>query len=107
MAVEDGGLRLSEDLELPHEYIFSVIETRLFERIMRPSLGSPELIFSAVNDPALIVEQFRQALETQIEGVDSWNITGDIADNGIFTLTINYSISSLPQPPIQYQLVNE
>lgn len=102
--IEDGGLKLSEDLDLIREAIYSVLETRWFERAMRPGYGTPDYIFTAVQNENLIAEQIRQALETQILGVDEWRVEGNAYDNGVLELSINYSISRIPQPPIKYQL---
>ena len=105
LSIEDGGLRLSTDYDLVKEAIFSVIETRLLERIMRPNLGMPEYIFTAVYDKTIIAEQIRQALQTQVAEVEDWDISGKANDTGVFELTINYVINRIPQPAIKYQLI--
>ncbi|HEY9835444.1 MAG TPA: GPW/gp25 family protein [Vampirovibrionales bacterium] len=104
LKAEDGGLKLSEDLDLIRESIFEVLETRWFERVMRPSYGIPEYVFTAVQNVDVVAEQIRQALETQVRDVDSFRVTGEITDDGVMRLDIDYTISKVSQPSIRYLL---
>lgn len=104
LRVEGGNLALSEDYDLIREFIFSVLETRWFERVMRPSYGTPDYVFEAIRDPSAISEQVLQALETQVIGVSSWRVFGEADESGVFRLTVEYGIGALPQPPIKYSL---
>lgn len=104
LRIEEGSLGLSEDSDLIREAIFSVLETRWFERVMRPSYGTPDYVFESVRDTSAIAEQILQALETQIEGVSSWKVSGTIDDSGVLRIAIDYSVAQIPQPPIKYRL---
>jgi phage baseplate assembly protein W len=104
LQIENGTLMLSEDLDLVREAIYSVLETRYYERVMRPSYGTPDYIFTAVYSSAVICDQVYQALDTQIPDVTSWKVDGAIDDTGTFVMTIDYMVDNIPQPPVIYRL---
>jgi hypothetical protein len=105
LTLVNGGLGLSSDFELIRQQIMSVLETRPYERIMRPNYGTPDLVFDVAADVALIVERTRIALETQIPDV-AFAIAGNIADDGVCNLSIGWSLNDIAQPPIQYRLTD-
>ena len=101
----NGGLAVSTDFDLIKEAIFSVLETRLGERIMRvASYGTPSYIFETIQDPNVICEQIRISLATQIPEVESFNVTGAINEDGVMNVRIEWTADSIDQPPIQYRL---
>jgi hypothetical protein len=103
LTLNNGGLQLSQDYALVGQAIMSVLETRPYERIMRPNYGTPDLVFDAGSDISLIVERIHIALETQIPDVQ-FAVTGDVGDDGDCRLSVGWSINGIPQPAIQYQL---
>jgi hypothetical protein len=104
LALSDGGLSVSTDLDLIRQAICSVLETRPFERIMRPRYGLSDLTFEAHPNPSIIAERVRQALEVQIADVD-FVVTGTIEESGAYTLSVQWAVDELPQPPIEYRLI--
>lgn len=100
----NGGLAVSTDLNLIKESIFSVLETIPSERVMQYPYGTPHLVFDTVPTFGVVLEIIRQALETQIPEVTRFEILGDIDEEGVGRVTINWEVDSLPQVPIQYQL---
>ncbi|HEY9735485.1 MAG TPA: hypothetical protein V6D06_04355 [Trichocoleus sp.] len=103
LTLQNGGLQTSTDLSLILQAIYSVLETRPYERIMRPRYGTSDLAFVAHPSPAVIAERTRQALELQIAGV-SFTTTGSIDENGAYTLTVDWAVNEIQQPPIRYAL---
>lgn len=103
LTIKNGGLSLSTDFDLIRQQIMSVLETRPFERIMRPNYGTPDFIFDAVNDVSIIVERITIALETQING-PTFAIEGAVNDDGVVTIAVNWSLNDIPQPPIEYRI---
>lgn len=104
LQIVNGGLKTSTDLDLIRESIYSVIDTIPSERVLQYVYGTPNLIFDAVPSFSVTLEIIRQALQTQIPDVSSFEVTGDIDEEGIGTVQINWTIDDLPQVPIQYQL---
>ena len=101
--VESGGLKLSEDLDLIREAIHQVIETIPTERVMQPNYGTPDYVFTATPLP-VVIERIRISLETQIQEVSDFEITGTIDDNGTISLSIGWFVDGIPQPPVLYRL---
>ena len=103
LKIVNGNLSLSTDIDLVKESIFSVLETRPFERIMRPAYGTPDMVFDAISSHEYVLHQIRMSLETQIEDV-SFDVSGEIEDTGEMNVTVEWSIDNIPQPPIEYKL---
>lgn len=103
LTISNGSLQLSTDIQLIKESIFSVLETRFFERIMRPGYGTPDLIFDAIPSNEFALQQIRMALETQIEDVD-FDVTGTMLDSGQMFINIEWTVNEIPQPIIKYLL---
>ncbi len=104
LTIINGGLAVSTDFDLIKEAIFSVLETRIFERVMRPQFGTPSFIFETIQDPNVICEQIRISLVTQIPEVESFNVTGSISEDGIMQVQIFWGVDGIDQPPIGYRL---
>lgn len=104
LALVDGGLAAVSDIDVIRAGILSVLETRPFERIMRPQYGTSNLAFEAHPNPAIVAERVRQSLELQVTEA-SFVVTGQVNEDGSYYLTIAWSAQDLPQPPIEYRLV--
>jgi phage baseplate assembly protein W len=104
LTIRNGGLATSEDFDVLRQSIDSVLSTRLFERVMAVDYGTPSYVFEIVQDPGVICEQIRISLATQIPEVDSFSITGQINEDGVMDVRIEWTADSVPQPPIQYRL---
>lgn len=104
LQIVNGGLKTSTDIDLLREAIYSVLETVPSERVMQYTYGTPQLVFDAISSFNVVLEIIRQALETQIPEVSRFEVLGDIDDEGVGRVTINWAVGELPQVPIQYQL---
>lgn len=104
LTIINGGLAVSTDFDLIKEAIFSVLETRIFERVMRGNYGTPSFIFETIQDPNVICEQIRISLATQIPELDEVNVTGSISEDGVMQVQILWRVDGIDQPPIGYRL---
>jgi hypothetical protein len=105
LAVANGDLVLTSDVDLIRDHIFSVLETEPRERVMRPGYGTPDFLFTGVRDINLIAQFIRQCLEQEIPGVQ-FSVTGTIADDGAGQVAVNWQVNGLPQPPLRFELTN-
>jgi hypothetical protein len=101
--LENGGLKLSEDYDVIRERILQVLETRPWERVMQPLYGTPDFVFNAYPSVAIVVERVRISLVTQIAGV-TFEVSGDLAEDGMCSLTVNWAVDRVDQPPLQFRL---
>ncbi|RCJ20122.1 hypothetical protein A6S26_05220 [Nostoc sp. ATCC 43529] len=103
LQVFNGSLKLSEDFNCIRDAIFAVLEVRPGELVMRQNFGCPDFIFDAVTQPQVVLSRIKVALEEQIPDV-SFEVTGDIEEDGGFKVRIGWSIGEVPQPPISLVL---
>ena len=103
LALVNGGLALATDAELKRGEVISVLQTRPFERVMRPTYGTPDYVFDSVPVPAAVAGQIQSALENQVDGV-TFALEGDIDEAGDYGLTVAYAVNGIEQPVIQYVL---
>lgn len=103
LAVKNGSLALSEDFDTIRDAIFSVLECRPGERVMKPRFGSPDFVFDAVQHPQAVLSRIQTALEEQIPDVE-FAVGGNVLDDGAFNVQINWSVEQVPQVPIQFLL---
>lgn len=104
LTLVDGGLATVTDTDVIRAGILSVLETRPFERIMRPQYGTSNLAFEAHPNPSIVAERVRQSLELQITDA-AFTVQGQVNEDGSYLLTITWSVQTIAQPPIQYRLV--
>lgn len=105
LTLSNGGLSVSEDLDLISQHVLSVIETRWYERVMRADYGTEDIIFEVINPP-LINSQFQLAVEQNVPEVESVNVTGDwtSSSSGFYRVIITYYVNGIPQPPLSFTL---
>jgi len=104
LQIKDGGLQVSSDVDVIRESIYSVLETRPYERVMRPNYGTPDFIFDSYNNNRIVAELTRIQLERQLPGVD-FEVTGTIDDTGTARLTIQWAVSDVSQTAITIAVV--
>lgn len=106
LQVSNGGLQLAEDESIVEQQIISVLETRPFERIMRADYGLPDNVFETIN-PAAINSKISEAILEQVGGISDLSVDGAWTggDNGIYAVTITYSVRGALQPPLTLSLV--
>ena len=61
-ALENGGLKLSEDYDVIRQRILQILETRPWERVMQPLYGTPDFVFNAYPSVAIVVERVQISL---------------------------------------------
>ena len=87
----NGSLAFSTDVAIIIDRIFSVIETRVGERIEHPiSYGTPSFIFDTVNNVTLILARIEVALLEQIPELSRLNLSGTASGN-VITIAIEFS----------------
>lgn len=106
LQVRNGGLNLSTDAQLVEERIISVLETRPFERIMRADYGLPDGVFETMQ-PAAIDARISNAISEQVGGLQDLSVKGSwaLGEEGVYTVTITYSVAGDLQPPLTLSLV--
>ncbi|MDF5718219.1 MAG: hypothetical protein PUP93_31215 [Rhizonema sp. NSF051] len=92
LGASQGRLLLSQESNIEKDAIFSVLETRPHERIMRPlSYGTEDYIFESITSQSLIPIRVQSALRNQIANLGSVQVTGAVSDSGVQTLDIEWS----------------
>ncbi len=102
-ALENGGLKLSEDYDVIRQRILQILETRPWERVMQPLYGTPDFVFNAYPSVAIVVERVQISLETQLQGVE-FEVSGSLSEDGICALTVNWAVDQFEQPPLMFRL---
>lgn len=108
LRVENGNLATSVDYQLIAQQIRSVIETRFFERVMRADYGVDDYTLSILN-PGQINSDFRRAVISNVPVLSNLDVQGDWlteGEDGIYRVSILYSVNGVPQPPLQFSLAN-
>ncbi len=106
LQVSNGKLQLAEDDSLVEQHIVSVLETRPFERVMRADYGLKDYIFETAK-PTEIDAHIFEAIISQVAGIDDLSVVGNWSsgDSGAYTVSVNYTIRGVPQPPLTLSLV--
>lgn len=98
-----GNLVVKEDEALIKDHIFSVLETRPLERVMRPAYGTPEYIFDTVQSMTAIARKVENKLRESIPQAE-FRVTGKLGTEGEGTLTIYWAVNRIGQQPIEINL---
>jgi len=98
-----GGLEVSEDFDVYRNAIFQILETLPYERVMQPTYGTPNYVFSTVSAVGVVTERIRISLRTQLPAVD-FDVTGSLTDDGDVNITIAWTLKNIPQPEIKYRI---
>lgn len=106
LQISNGGLSLSTDEQLVEERIISVLETRPFERIMRADYGLPDSTFETIQ-PAAIDAKISNSIVEQVGNIQDLSVKGiwTQGEEGIYSVTITYSVAGTIQPPLTLSLV--
>jgi phage baseplate assembly protein W len=87
--VSNGKIVLSTDTDIERDAIFSVLETRKYERVMRPlSYGTKSYIFESVSAASIIPARVEVALRQQIPNLRQIQVTGSFDESGVQQLKI-------------------
>ena len=68
--IENGSLKLSKGFQIDIDSVFSVLETVPGERILEPSYGLADYLFSSIINTTLISSRVKIALIDQIANVN-------------------------------------
>ena len=102
LTIADGQLATATDADLVRQQVFSVLETRPHERVMQPRYGMPDLLFSTLV-PGVLGVAIQQALVREIrQGVFEVALV-DYDGEGGFEVVVRWSLSGIPQPPINFE----
>lgn len=102
LTISDGQLSTATDADLVRQQIFSVLETRPHERVMRPRYGMPDLLFNAIV-PGILGVAIQQALVAEIRQGVFEAALADYDYEGGFAVEVRWSLSGIPQPPINFE----
>jgi hypothetical protein len=105
LALSNGGLAVSVDIDLVRQHVLSVVETRWYERVMRANYGTDDFIFQVLK-PSIINSQFQQAIEQEVTELSGVTVVGDWtgSDGGLYRVIITYYINGVPQPQLSFTL---
>ncbi len=107
LEVVNGNLKLSEDAQLVSEHIYSVLETRPYERVMRASYGLQDNTFDVMN-PIAINAKISTAIFEEVGGeIEDLRVEGawQKGDSGIYNVRILYKFNGITQTPLTVSLV--
>lgn len=100
----NGGLSLSSGYDRVAQQIFEVLDTRFGERVVRPFLGTPEVLFETISESVL-----QQTLKSQILSAipylreENLKLVVYMKDSGLCELTVFYSTDGVSQGMVKYQ----
>ena len=106
LAIANGNLAVSTDLELVREHIVSVLETRPFERVFRADYGMPDQVFSVIQ-PEIIDAKIASAIEREVTELEDLRVQGEwyAGEDGLYNVNIYYTVDGIPQPSLSLTLV--
>jgi hypothetical protein len=106
LQVANGQLVLSEDNDLIAQHIYSVLETRPYERVMRADYGLQDRTFETM-DPTAINAKITAAINDAVTGIQNLRVSGSWqkGDSGQYKVRITYDVNGVPQPPLSLSLV--
>jgi phage baseplate assembly protein W len=82
--VSNGRILISTGTDIEKDAIFSVLETRKFERVMRPlSYGTKSYIFESFRTSSIIPARVEVALRSQIPSLREIQVTGSLDESGV------------------------
>ena len=106
LTIVNGNLGTSTDYKLKTQQIRSVVETRFYERVLRADYGVSDHTLD-IMDPSLINSEMQTAILEYVSDLTSLSVIGDwttSGDNGLYRVSIRYSVAGVPQPPLQFSL---
>jgi phage baseplate assembly protein W len=97
----NGGLKLSSNYDRVGEQIMEVLQTRIGERVYRPFLGIPELLFESIDEYTLA-----QTIKAQIGSVVPSGVELEVkvslSEDGGAQITVFYSVEGSQPSLIKY-----
>jgi len=108
LTVVNGNLSTSVDYGLITQQIRSVIETRYYERVMRADYGIGDYVLEVL-DPGQINSAIQYSILQNVSGISGLSVQGDWksqGDDGLYRVSIQYSVNGQPQAPLNFTLAN-
>jgi hypothetical protein len=108
LKVSGGNLQVASEYEVVTQQIRSVLETRYYERVMRADYGIGDYVLEVL-DPAQINSAIQYSIYQNVPGLTDLSVIGDWktqGDDGIYRVSIQYSVNGRPQPPLNFSLAN-
>jgi phage baseplate assembly protein W len=96
-----GGLKLSSNYKRIGEQILELLETRIGERVYRPFLGTPELLFESIDEYAL-AQTLRSQLRAFLPTVTELDVRVTLREDGNANIVVFYSVEGSEQAMIRY-----
>jgi len=96
-----GGLKLSSNYKRIGEQILELLETRIGERVYRPFLGTPELLFESIDEYAL-AQTLRSQLRAFLPTVTELDVRVTLREDGNANIVVFYSVEGSEQAVIRY-----
>jgi hypothetical protein len=100
----NGSLKLSKDEDLVADAIYSVLDTRPGERVIRQKYGTPSFVLESVSSLGIHTGRIEASLSDQVSDPDSFSVDGDYFEEGIVDIEIRYRLSQLEQPPLRLRI---
>ena len=96
-----GGLKLSSNYDRIGEQILELLETRIGERVYRPFLGTPELLFESIDEYAL-AQTLRSQLRAFLPTVTEFDVRVTLREDGSANIVVFYSVEGSEQAMVKY-----
>ncbi|TFI51029.1 hypothetical protein BLD44_028550 [Mastigocladus laminosus UU774] len=93
-------MAFSVNADVVRNAIKSVLQTRLSERVMRPSYGTAELVFNVANNASELNDYFTQVLNDQVKSVYpdfEFQVSTAIDESGVVTVSVLWSTFDSPR----------
>lgn len=100
----NGSLVVSYGYERVAQQIVEVLETRFAERVLRPFLGTPEILFETISESVLAEDLKSQVIAgSGLLSPDSLRITVRMTDNGDCMITVIFSVEGSEERMVRYR----
>ena len=100
----NGSLVVSCGYERISQQILETLETRFSERVYRPYMGTPELVFETISESVLAQTLKAQILySVPLLSSDSLRVRVSINDNGECAITVVYSVEGSEEAMVKYR----
>jgi phage baseplate assembly protein W len=96
-----GGLKLSSNYDRIGEQILELLETRIGERVYRPFLGTPELLFESIDEYAL-AQTLRSQLRAFLPTVTELEAKVTLREDGNANIIVFYSVEGSETAMVKY-----
>jgi len=96
-----GGLKLSSNYDRIGEQILELLETRIGERVYRPFLGTPELLFESIDEYAL-AQTLRSQLRAFLPTVTELEAKVTLREDGSANIIVFYSVEGSETAMVKY-----